>query len=421
MKIFHEMVNTQVNHFDRLVESVNLLLEDQDVVTPKSVAEFETDIFGGGLVEEAIDFENRFADAPHVCETPESVVAMLNAELTRLDANKAKPGSIKPDVKGLATGRRALEDLKDDSELGFDIEQYIEKITAIPKKGVFGSGNVKMEKSKGKKFSTIHTGLPAVTAIVYDKEKKVFYKISTCPAAGACLKYCYARSGQFGMNSGTIMNLLQRINLLMNDPDEYEEMAYEELSMVARQENRNGRQLRIRWNDSGDFFSEEYFNIARRVTDKLIKRGRDVRSYAYTKIAKYAKQGDKNFILNFSKEARTSEVAQMDMDKTKMSVVVPKDVFKGFIETRDKLDEKGQVIVNPKTSMPKKAKVLPASDEVRNAVAEHYESNPKRIKFLHELPEDEGKHHQYDVIVIPGESDEAAQRDDVRISYLLIH
>lgn len=410
-----------MHRFDQLVDSVNLLLETGHTATPKSVKTLEGELFGDTVLKEGIDFKDRFEDAPHVCETPESVVAMLNAELSRLDANKIKAGSVKPDPMGLATGRAALTDLKDDSELGFDVEEYIDKITAHPKKGIFGSGNVKMEKSRSDKFSTIHTGLPAVTAIVYDKENEQFYKVSTCPAAGACLKYCYARSGQFGMNSGTIMNLLQRINLLMNDPDEYEELAYEELNMLARKENRAGRQLRIRWNDSGDFFAKEYFNIAKRVTDRLIKKGRDVRSYAYTKIADYAKKGDKNFILNFSKEARTSEVEKMDMKKTKMSAVVPKEVFKGFIEAREKTDEKGRVVTNPNTGKPKMAKVIPASDEVRNAVADHSDTDPSRLKFLHELPDDEGKHHEYDVIVIPGESDEAAQRDDVRVSHLLIH
>lgn len=354
------------------------------------------------LMLESVDFDGRFSDVSKSCLTAEAVADILNAELTRIRHNKtAKTNDrIKPSTTEVKTGGKLLQKLETpDGPLGFDVNEYAKLITDLPKNGVFGSSNAKMERSRDGYYSTIHTGLPAVAAIIYDTDKDQFYSINTCPAAGQCLKYCYARKGQFGINSDVILNLTRRLNLFMNDPEEYEEMAYEELAYHARRENRAGRQLRIRWNDSGDFFSDEYFQIANRVTDKLIKRGKDVRSYAYTKVAKYVEKNRPDFVINFSAEASVSELRQVNLDKIKISKTVPKHVFKEF----------------------KAGRVFNKTLELKQSVADHYEVDVKRLKFVDELPSEEGKKHQWDVIVTNQDTDLAAQREDVRISYLLIH
>lgn len=353
-------------------------------------------------IEETIDFEGRFKDVNAQCMSAEQVAEILNTELKRIRTNEDLKPKDRVMMNPLATrfSKGMLGNYEDtDLPMGFDMQKFIDDLTDLPNGGIFGSSNEKIEKSKNKNFSTIHTGIPAVSALVYDTDAEKFYALNTCPAAGQCIKYCYARKGFFALQDGTITNLLRRINLLLNHPEEYEELAYEELSLMARRANWAGKQLRIRWNDSGDFFSEEYFNIADRVTNRLIKRGRDVRSYAYTKIAKYVNKSRKDFIINFSEEAKTSEKEQVDLSEVKLSKVVPAHVFKSHKEGRN----------------------IIKSQELKKSISDHYGIDIERLKYNEELPEVEGDRHQYDAIITNKDTDVAAQRDDVRVSFLLIH
>ena len=284
-----------------------------------------------------IDWEGEFSDVNASCLRADYVVQMLNNEIDRIAVVKSlgsKGGKSrgKMDVYHPVYSKASKERLSsvdDSGELGIDVNKYISAITSAPK-SIFDI-NSKMERSDmGGLQLVVNTGLPALVAIVYDMDKSKFYMINTCPSAGTCKNYCYARKGQYGMNDGKILKALQRLNMLMNDPEEYYHMVMDELEpyalKVKRQARRSGEDMKlvIRWNDSGDFFAKKYFEIAKRATDELIQSGYPVKSYAYTKMAKYYNLADDNFVMNFSTDAKKSEISQLDLDNSKYSQVVQK-------------------------------------------------------------------------------------------------
>lgn len=97
--------------------------------------------------------------------------------------------------------------------------------------------NPKMEKTDTGGFQyTVNTGLPALRGVLYDQENKKFFIINTCP--GACAVSCYARKGWYIMNDGKNLKYIQRLNLLMNNPELYESMVMDELEPICYKETR---------------------------------------------------------------------------------------------------------------------------------------------------------------------------------------
>lgn len=92
--------------------------------------------------------------------------------------------------------------------------------------------------------------------------------VSTCPARGACEKFCYATQGQQWMKSGYKRRVAAFKSTLADD--------FVEL-MVAQLITERVKILRV--HDSGDFYSPQYmlkwYEIARRLPN--------IRFYAYTK------------------------------------------------------------------------------------------------------------------------------------------
>jgi hypothetical protein len=316
---------------------------------------------------------------------------------------------------------------------GLNVEKFKNLITANPS-SIFDK-NPKMEKSdKGKSQFTVNTGLPAINGIVYDEDEGVFKYINTCPGAGSCQLVCYARKGFYGMNDGKILKLMRRLNLLWNDPEEYYNMIMDELEPIAVKLKRQGRregqvdQLVIRWNDAGDFFSEKYFEIAKRVTSDLLSSGFDVKSYAYTKQAKFVNLADDKFIMNFSKGSAPKELRQVDLEKTKYSDIVQRidtegnkmfsDLFAKGIDPETGKDKKYDI--NPTTGLPNF--VEGGAEELKRRISKQYNVPLERLKYQFELPAKEDEKFKYDVIVLPtGDSDIGAQRMDVHKTFLLIH
>jgi hypothetical protein len=301
-------------------------------------------------------------DAKTKCVTPQSLADDMTKELNRINTvakDRAKRG-----VKDIIYHKKQIQAVIN-NEGGLDVDKFKTLITTRPSK-IFDK-NPKMEKSdKGGSQYTVNTGLPAISGIVYDEGEKVFKHINTCPGAGACQLVCYARRGFYGMNDGKILKLIRRLNLLWNDPEEYYNMIMDELEPLAVKLKRQGRrsgsvdQLVIRWNDAGDFFSEKYYKIAQRVTIDLLDSGFDVKSYAYTKQAKFVDLATDKFIMNFSKGSSASELRKVDLEKTKYSDIVQrvdtdgnpmfKDLFaKGFDQETGK---KKKYDINPETGLP---------------------------------------------------------------------
>jgi hypothetical protein len=178
-----------------------------------------------------------------------------------------------------------------------------------------------------------------------------------------------------------------------------------------------GDQLVIRWNDAGDFFSETYYKIAKSATKQLIKLGYDVKSYAYTKQAKFVNLASDEFIMNFSKGSAASEIRQVDLEKVKFSDIVPKELFKQVFVYKGPHVQK---VGGKKDGLP--IFVDGGQEKLRQIMSQEYNIPIERLKYQWELPNEEGEKFQYDVIVLQtGDSDIGAQRNDVHKTFLLVH
>ena len=139
----------------------------------------------------------------------------------------------------------------------------------------------------------------------------------------------------------------------------------------------------------------------------------DVDFYAYTKLASVAK-GDKpnNFKINFSAGAQPSQEKQIDFAKTKNSRIVPEVIFADALEKDE--NDKWQY------------KSPQAEKAVKDRIAHKYSLDPKSIITYDEMmkipvSKDAGDKGKWNVIVKPGDGDDAANRSDVLSSLLLIH
>lgn len=313
-----------------------------------------------------------------------------------------------------------------------DVNKFKELITTLP--DVIFDQNTKMVKTdKGRNQLTVNTGLPAIKGIVWDEEENEFMHINTCPGAGKCQLVCYARKGFYGMNDGLVLKLIQRLNLLWNNDKAYYKMVMKELISHAASiqtpqgewdyddmsdsKGIEGDLLVIRWNDAGDFFSEKYYRIAQAATKQLQKLGYNVKSYAYTKQAKFVNLATDDFVMNFSKGSASSEVRQLDLEKVKFSDIVPRDLFKQVFKYKgphvmkvDGKDDGLPVFVDG------------GEEKLKQIISNEYKVPLERLKYQWELPSDEGEKFKYDVIVMPtGDSDVAAQRNDVQKTFLMYH
>jgi len=362
-----------------------------------------------------VDWDGKFSDTKASCVTPETLAKEMNDELARLSVKSGDREKRRLDRPIYTRGN--IEKSMTDGAL--DVEKFKQLITAKPKT-IFDQ-NPKMEKTdNGGAQYTVNTGIPAISGIIYDNDNDKFYKINTCPGAGECMLVCYARKGFYGLNDGKSLKLIQRLNLLMNDPLEYFNMIMDELEPLAlltkRQSRKEGHpiQLVIRWNDAGDFFSDTYFDIARKVTTELIDSGYNVKSYAYTKQGKYMDLTSSDFIMNFSRGANKREMDKVDIENVKQSIIVPREIFKDIFVTSGSSYEKTPDGL-PKFKDNKK-------EELRQRLAKEYNIDINTLKYLNELPPKQGDKLSLNAIVYPtGDSDIAAQREDVKITLLLIH
>jgi hypothetical protein len=361
-----------------------------------------------------VDWDEEFSDVKKTCLAPEMVVKMLNDQLSRLDKPSKDREKIDANTPIISRGNLPLADGD------IDVEHFIKEITARPKQ-IFDR-NPKMEKSDTGGFQyTVNTGIPALRGIIYDIDNQKFFTINTCPGAGTCAVSCYARKGFYIMNDGKNLKYIQRLNLLLNDPEEYENIIMDELDPLAYKIKRDSRKegkdikLVIRWNDAGDFFAKKYYDIAISVTNQLVKAGYNIESYAYTKMGDIANIADPNFVMNFSDDANKKETAKVDTEAAKISKIVPKELFKDiFLKDGPSYvkDEKGKAMFKDDAS----------KERLKNLISVKYNVPYETLAFNDELPPEQSSDYLYNVIVLPtGDSDIAAQRRDVRISFLLQH
>jgi hypothetical protein len=318
--------------------------------------------------------------------------------LQKNEAPKAGTGEIEtkdvPEAKLNPTGNVEGHEI--------DLEHFRDLITQRPKEII--SQNSKMEKSSLESQSFYNTSLPALNGLIYDEENKEFAIVNTCPSAGVCKTYCYAKSGGYVQWKAVSLRQTRILNFLVNHPEDYKAQIIQELKAIEAKEGKKKKKLVLRWNDSGDMLSDKYFEIVMDVA----RATPNVQHYAYTKMVGKAKSYPDvppNFIFNFSMGAVAPEEKKIQPASDKLSVVVPDALVKNFIAK----NEEGKWVYTDVQG-------------AKNAIKTKYSIDPKSILTIDELAKTpKGSQKQYNVIVLPGESDLSASRDDVHGTYLILH
>jgi len=306
---------------------------------------------------------------------------------------------------------------KDDGGTEWDLDDLASQITKRPN-AILGT-NAKMSKSATEGEIVYDLTLPALSGIVVDEETGDFVEITTCPGAGACQLFCYARKGGYVMFPASSMSAAQALNFLVNDPEGYTARVNQEIKQIKQKTDAKGIQLVVRWHDAGDFFSKAYLDLAYGVADS----NPDVQFYAYTKMGDVATGGaPKNFKMNFSSGAKRGQEKKIEIYKqqnpnatVKQGVTVPKDMFFDLIARKGNSlikDAKGRTQFKDAESL----------ETFKQRLAQAYKVDPATIitydQMLDIPPSDTPK---WNVIVQPGAGDRAANRGDVIDSYLMFH
>lgn len=311
----------------------------------------------------------------------------------------------------------------------FDLDKLAADITQRPK--TLLKQNEKMQHSDGTTTIFYNIGLPALTGLGYDEEKKEFVVINTCPGAGECKTFCYALKGGYVQWAPVSLSQTRILNFLYNDPSGFSNQLNAEIDEQKRKGDakQEKHKVAVRWHDAGDFFSDEYLDLAY----KLAATHPTVDFYAYTKIADVSgatQNRPPNFIINFSMGARKAEEKRVDFGITKHSSVVPKDLFSDLLKK-----DGNRLVKGPdgewQWNSPKDYQTF------KERMAAKYSIDPKSIITYDEMMKtpyggggiDSGvadgdrsfKRGIYNVIVKPGDGDDSANRADVLGTYLLMH
>lgn len=274
--------------------------------------------------------------------------------------------------------------------------------------------NAKMVKSGTEDTVFFNTSLPALKGLVLDEDKGEFKIVDTCPSAGSCQLICYAKHGSYVMYPDVSISQNRTLNYLFNDPEGFQDQMEAEIKL-ARTKNK-GKKIQIRWNDSGDLLSPKFFKMVVDIANNTSM----VDHYIYTKevsMVKSLENPPDNIIFNYSYGGRKDQEKLIDPSKDKVSHIV---------DTRDKIPNsllhvmmKMKYIERDKTA---KKWFYNNEEATKQIIGQHYKIDPKRILTIDQLSKTPvGKKGQYDVIVLPGESDLSASRRDVQGTFLIIH
>lgn len=335
--------------------------------------------------------------------------------LTRVKTGtKTKQDRFKPIIHG--SNVKAIT--KDDGGEEWDLADLARQITTRPR-AILGS-NAKMSKSKAEGAITYDLTLPALSGIVVDEETGEFVEIVTCPGAGECQLYCYARKGGYVMFPASSMSAAQALNFLVNHPEDYMKMFDSEVKKTKGQADKHGIRLLVRIHDAGDFFSKDYYNLMMDVA----RNNQDVKFYFYTKMGELATDSSAppNVVSQFSPGAKSREVKTVQMTRdagkhVKDAVTLPKDMFRELFVTDAKgkyvKDEKGRTQVKSEADW----------NQFKQKLADVYKLDPDTIityDQMNRIPE--GPKPKWNVVIFPaGHGDLGASRLDVSKQFLMFH
>ena len=300
--------------------------------------------------------------------------------------------------------------VKDEAGKTFDAEALKKSIMVRP--GRILGQNAKMQHSETGTEAIFDIGLPALKGLAVNEKTGEFVVVDTCPGAGACKTFCYAMKGSYVMFKAVSMGLARMLNFLLNDPTGFASQLNAEIAAAKSKMAKKNAKVVVRWHDAGDFFSAEYLDMAYGVANA----NQDVGFYAYTKMADVATgQRPKNFNMNFSGGAVSSQEKKIDFQRVKHSKVVPKDMFFDLIArdgTSLKKDAKGRMQFASPENL----------DQFKSIMAQKYAIDKNSILTYDEMMKTPvGDKPKWNTIVMPGDGDNSANRNDVVGSYLLFH
>jgi hypothetical protein len=333
-----------------------------------------------------IDWQDTFSDVQKTCVDPKEFSDYLN----KVKANADKGYGEREKFKKTQPYVHAKSRLFAGSKTKVNLDLFIKQITTKPNTLI--SQNEKMTHTGEANTFVYNTGIPAFRGIAYDIEKDKFYYINTCPGAGTCVTICYALKGNYIRYPGSYDNMTRRLNLLLNYPDKFEEQLYSELKAKCVEHKAiKGYKFKvsIRWNDSGDFFTKKYVEIAHSVIDRLRSEGYNIEEFLHTKIASVAQDTDFD-VTSFSMGGNKKELAKIGSEQ-KISDVVGKSLFTGL--DLNKLSD---------------------IQKLKELLAMQIGVNKKFILTYDELMQTPvSKKPKWYTITTPGDGDDATRRKDV--------
>jgi hypothetical protein len=292
-----------------------------------------------------------------------------------------------------------------------DLNKFREIVTKRPEKLL--KQNEKMKKSSTDDTIFFNTSLPALRGLVVDEGTGEFKIVNTCPSAAECLLKCYAKHGSYILFPEVSMSYNRILNFLFNNSKGYEEKLIGEIKQVVKNLG-NNKKAQIRWNDSGDLLSKKYFDIVMRIVNATP----EAEHYIYTKevaMIKAFSNPPNNVIFNFSFGGRKEQEKLIDREKDKYSQIVD-------TENATKEPLLNEIIKNKYIARKDEKWVYNNIGATKKIISTRFNLNVKKLLTVDELIKTpKGKNGEYNVIVLPGESDFPASRRDVRGTFLMIH
>ena len=381
-------------------------------------------------IDEVLDAPTKKLDRKDLSDYLDRII---NQKKKKTDKYK-KPYIHRSTVKRMVKGQELLASDKqvpivNQNGETYDLEALAADITVRPTKLL--KQNAKMQHTegpyKGQTEIYFDLGLPALNGLGYNEEKREFVEINTCPGAGECKTFCYALKGGYVQWENVAIRQTRRLNYLYNDPVGFFEQLNTEIDIEANKllKSKQGETvvMGLRWHDAGDFFSEDYLEAAY----KVAMMHPDVRFYAYTKMASVSndlQNRPDNFIINFSAGASKGQERKIDFGTTKSAMVVKKEMFNDLLKK-----DGNKLVKDPDGAWQFK------DDESFETFKERLMLKYPGIKpdtlitykelMQKPLPGAFGQRNmvtpKWNVIVMSGEGDAAANRPDVLGSYLLEH
>jgi hypothetical protein len=132
-------------------------------------------------------------------------------------------------------------------------------------------------------------------------------RFNTCPNAGVCGAFCYAKSGTYNFSNVKKAHI-EKLELILNNAEKFVSMMNNELS------NKKYNNKFVRIHDAGDFFAEWYAQL----WIDIAKINPNVTFYTYTKevqLFKSLQNIPNNFIVIYSFGGKQDYLIDIDNDR----------------------------------------------------------------------------------------------------------